>query len=81
MNAYRNQERWDSRGRRLLLAFLSDEDVSQTTLAKWLGVERSTISMLVCGERRPSLDLAIAIERRLKIACVTWDEAPLRHAQ
>lgn len=46
-----------------LTAYLGDTSTSQAKLADVLGISRSHMSLLVSGERKPGLDLAIAIER------------------
>lgn len=45
-----------------LAAWLEQSGTTQTELAEQLGVVPSHISMLVSGDRTPSLDLAIRIE-------------------
>lgn len=46
-----------------LASYLEQARVSQADFAAALGVKQPTVSRLVNGVQRPSLDLAIAIER------------------
>lgn len=46
-----------------LTTFLAETNTSQTKLSEVLGISRSHMSLIVSGERKPSLDLALAIER------------------
>jgi transcriptional regulator with XRE-family HTH domain len=46
-----------------LTTYLSEASISQAKLSEVLGISRSHMSLLVSGERKPGLDLAVAIER------------------
>lgn len=78
-HAYRDGSgRWQSEARRLLVAMIAEHGVTQSWLAKKVGYPRSAISMLVDGARRPSLDLAAALQLDpdIGIPSVAWSQAP-----
>lgn len=46
-----------------LTTYLSETSTSQAKLSEALGISRGHMSLLASGERKPSLELAVAIER------------------
>lgn len=59
---------------RTLSEYLKDEEISQRAFARVIGVDPSIVSRLVSRSMRPSLDLAVAIERQTDgvILAVSW---------
>lgn len=49
-----------------LKTYRQDAKMSQADLAKSLGVDQSTIAKIEAGQRRPSFDLMVAIDRITK---------------
>ncbi|WP_322889328.1 MULTISPECIES: helix-turn-helix transcriptional regulator [unclassified Yoonia] len=60
-----------------LLEYLRERQISQRAFARSVGVDPSIISRLVGRTMRPSLDLAVAIERQTSgsIMAASWIEA------
>lgn len=46
-----------------LLEYVERTSTTHAALAKQLGVSRSYVTLLIAGDRQPSLPLALAIER------------------
>ena len=68
-------ERWPSEGRRLLaLAVEAERRAGRATseVARTLGISKRTLDALTQGTRRPSIDVAAAIERCFTIAASSW---------
>ena len=59
-----------SEGRRRFHAIVRELTIEE--VARELRVKRPCVSRISCGHRRPSLDLAIAIQERLGIPCHAW---------
>lgn len=65
-----------------LLAYIQETRTKQSAFAEQLGVSRSYLSELVGGSKRPSLNLAFAIERLTEGAVKASDwEAPAPDAR
>ena len=58
--------------------FMSDHDGPQRTLAAALGISRPYLSLLVAGKKRPSLELAVRIERLSQgnVPVTSWTDTP-----
>ena len=58
----------------VLHSFLSDRGITQSDFAARLHVDQATVSRLVRGVARPSLDLAVRIERETEglIPASSW---------
>jgi len=52
--------------------YLVENDISQSELARRLGVSSAAICRMLAGAQRPSLKLAIRLELELGVECVTW---------
>ena len=63
----------DSRGARMLARFFQ----SQQEVAPRLGIKPSQLSLLIAGKRRPSIEVAAAIEREFGVPCIAWCEEPM----
>lgn len=61
-----------------LTTYLSETSISQAKLSDALGISRSHMSLLVSGERKPGLDLAVAIERATDgaVPASSWVDEP-----
>lgn len=59
-------------GARRLRDWLAEQSVSQSELARRLGVSQPAVSLLVRGLRRPSLQLAAKLETLTGISPVAW---------
>ena len=61
-----------------LTTYLSETSTSQAKLSEALGISRSHMSLLVSGERKPGLDLAVAIERATDgaVPASSWVDEP-----
>ena len=64
-----------------LTTFLTETNTSQAKLSEALGISRGHMSLLVSGERKPSLDLAVAIERATggAVPVSSWATDPTAH--
>lgn len=47
---------------------------SQSEAAQRIGVDPSTFSLLLASKRRPSIEVAAAIERQYGVPCIAWTE-------
>lgn len=63
-----------SRGSELLLRWLTRHKVSQTELARRLSARSAQITKLVHGDRRPGLELALALQKSCAISPATWNQ-------
>lgn len=63
-----------------LATHITTTGLSQAALAKELGISRSHMSELVSGAKKPSLDLAFAIERVTEgaVPAASWTEEQAR---
>ncbi len=59
-----------------LAAFAKKRRLTQAALAAEVGTSRGMIGMIVCGLRRPGLDLAARIEAFAGIPAVSWARPP-----
>lgn len=61
-----------------LQTYLASRDLKQAEFAALVGATQATISRLAKGTAKPSLDLAIAIERitKGKVPADSWVEVP-----
>jgi DNA-binding XRE family transcriptional regulator len=57
-------------------AFMTAEEMTDTALAKAVGRERSTITKIRLGQARPSLELALKIQRLSKNRIMPTDYPP-----
>ncbi|MFQ1700797.1 helix-turn-helix domain-containing protein [Loktanella agnita] len=59
-----------------LLDYLKDQKISQRAFARSVGVDPSIISRLAHRSMRPSLDLAVTIERQTggRVRAASWIE-------
>lgn len=62
----------------LLQAYIAASGTKQSALAETLGVSRGYLSELVGGTKKPSLDLAFAIQRATDgaVPASSWVEEP-----
>jgi transcriptional regulator with XRE-family HTH domain len=58
-----------------LARWISDQD-SSDHVARVLGISRTSLNRLARGEQRPSLELAVLIERVTGIPCAFWVDPP-----
>lgn len=66
-----------SRGGELLLAAVDrDYEGIQLVAARNLEMHNTTISHLIAGRRKPSLQMAVYLERVFDIPCPAWLEPP-----
>lgn len=65
------------RGRQLLRDWLTRSNHNQRDLARKLGVSEPYLSQILSGNRRPKLELLIAIEAASGVPVGSWAE-PLR---
>ncbi|KKM84677.1 hypothetical protein LCGC14_1296850 [marine sediment metagenome] len=66
-----------NRGGELLLATINDVyDGAQHAASAGLEVHASMLSHLVAGQRKPSLKMALYLERAISIPCHAWFEPP-----
>jgi len=65
-----------------LLTYLTETRTKQAALAETLGVSRGYLSELAGGTKKPSLDLAFAIERATggAVPASVWVDAPTQNA-
>lgn len=47
---------------------------SQQEVAKLLGIKGSQLSLLIAGKRKPSIEVAAAIEQHFGVPCRWWIE-------
>jgi len=81
MNTTRTRKRLGvhySEGARRLWAHLESVHMTAARFATRLGRSRSCLFRWLYGERRISLDAALAIERLTGIPASTWNSAPYR---
>lgn len=59
-----------------LTTYLTETGISQAELSEALGISRGHMSLLASGERKPSLNLAFAIERATKgaVPASSWSD-------
>ena len=57
-----------------LSTYLSNNGISQRAFAKRVGIDQSVISRFARGEARPSLDVALNIEKETggAVPCESW---------
>tara|TARA_R110002020_G_scaffold474099_3_gene704524 strand:- start:663 stop:872 length:210 start_codon:yes stop_codon:yes gene_type:complete len=62
----------------MLKDFLNSSGLSQRAFAEQVGIDPSYLSLLVSGQKRPSLKLAVSIEKATggKVPCVSWVPDP-----
>ncbi len=64
-------------GAELLLNVIKETfDGVAISAAAYLEIHTSQISHLVSGRKRPSLELAVHLQRAFDIPCLTWLEPP-----
>lgn len=64
-----------SHGAELLLAVIMETfDGAGISAAAYLEIHTSQLSHLISGRKRPSLELAVHIQRAFDIPCSTWLE-------
>lgn len=58
----------------MLKEFINESRLSQREFARTIGIDPSYLSLLVSGQKRPSLTLAVKIERATagKVTCLSW---------
>lgn len=66
-----------------LLTYLANTKTKQSVLAASVGVSRGYLSELVGGTKRPSLELAVAIERATDgaVPATSWVPEPIPPTQ
>lgn len=57
-----------------LATYLASTGTKQAELAERLGIKPAHMSLIVSGDRRPSLDIAVGIERETggKVPAASW---------
>jgi len=57
-----------------VLEYCNDNSLYHSDVARALGVDVGNFRKVLCGERRPSLEVAVAVEEMLNIPVRQWVE-------